>query len=311
MIEGAVALLLGLLAPSLVRYLVSRFRSSYGHEAYGDALQHAALNIRCDSLWLNMGFWAKTVDFPTACQDLALQLVQHARLDATLPRGQSSVLELGCGCGETFRVWQATFRPDVIDAVTTMRSHAVIAEQRLRDLTDANLLRDHHLYQRDAIEYTRNPDRRYDAVIALDCAYHFDTRAAFLRNAYGCLQTGGTLALTDIVMLQPISKLGAFDRLKQWAVCRLAGVPWTNMVTDMEEYVTLLQGIGYNNINIRDISSDVFEPLAAFLEERAGDANFGVVSRTIWWEYLAFASVLRWWHRGRQVGFVLIAAQKP
>jgi microcystin synthetase protein McyJ len=43
------------------------------------------------------------------------------------------------------------------------------------------------------------PDHSFDRLLAVECAFHFDTRIDFMREAQRVLAPGGTLALTDII----------------------------------------------------------------------------------------------------------------
>ncbi|KAJ5949669.1 hypothetical protein N7454_001253 [Penicillium verhagenii] len=67
-------------------------------ETYG--LDHAVLNIQLppQTMWMNMGYWESTSDFPEACQALL-----HQVLSAGLLQSKSQclrVLDVGCGCGD-------------------------------------------------------------------------------------------------------------------------------------------------------------------------------------------------------------------
>ncbi|KAJ5635334.1 uncharacterized protein N7484_008647 [Penicillium longicatenatum] len=67
-------------------------------ETYG--LDHAVLNIQLppQTMWMNMGYWESTSDFPEACRALLDQV-----LAAGLLKSQSKsvrLLDVGCGCGD-------------------------------------------------------------------------------------------------------------------------------------------------------------------------------------------------------------------
>ncbi|KAJ5483864.1 hypothetical protein N7539_006064 [Penicillium diatomitis] len=76
------------------------FKKALESRVYG--LDHALLNIQLPpaTLWMNMGYWKDTEDFPEACQAL-LDLVLGAGLGREEIDSQSvSILDVGCGCGD-------------------------------------------------------------------------------------------------------------------------------------------------------------------------------------------------------------------
>ncbi|KAJ5963461.1 uncharacterized protein N7479_003337 [Penicillium vulpinum] len=63
-------------------------------------LDHAVLNIQLpqQSMWMNMGYWEYTNDFPEACQALLDQVLTAAL--STEKASAIRVLDVGCGCGD-------------------------------------------------------------------------------------------------------------------------------------------------------------------------------------------------------------------
>ncbi|KAJ5501557.1 hypothetical protein N7453_006374 [Penicillium expansum] len=63
-------------------------------------LDHAVLNIQLppQSMWMNMGYWEYTTDFPTACQALLDQVLAAAL--STEKASSVRILDVGCGCGD-------------------------------------------------------------------------------------------------------------------------------------------------------------------------------------------------------------------
>ncbi|KAJ5402858.1 uncharacterized protein N7487_008754 [Penicillium crustosum] len=63
-------------------------------------LDHAVLNIQLtqQSMWMNMGYWEYTNDFPEACQALLDQVLTAAL--STEKASAVRILDVGCGCGD-------------------------------------------------------------------------------------------------------------------------------------------------------------------------------------------------------------------
>ncbi|KAJ5570861.1 hypothetical protein N7535_004521 [Penicillium sp. DV-2018c] len=63
-------------------------------------LDHAVLNIPLppQTMWMNMGYWEHTNDFPEACQALLDQVLAAAL--STEPKSAVRILDVGCGCGD-------------------------------------------------------------------------------------------------------------------------------------------------------------------------------------------------------------------
>ncbi|KAJ5238601.1 hypothetical protein N7468_003220 [Penicillium chermesinum] len=69
-------------------------------EMYG--LDHAVLNIQLppQTMWMNMGYWESTSDFPEACRSLLEQVITSGLLSVTERSGPVRVVDVGCGCGD-------------------------------------------------------------------------------------------------------------------------------------------------------------------------------------------------------------------
>ncbi|KAJ5355498.1 uncharacterized protein N7496_012710 [Penicillium cataractarum] len=67
-------------------------------KVYG--LDHAVLNVRLppETMWMNMGYWEDTQNFPEACQALLDQVLQAGLSTETAQSVR--VLDVGCGCGD-------------------------------------------------------------------------------------------------------------------------------------------------------------------------------------------------------------------
>ncbi|KAJ5176362.1 uncharacterized protein N7482_002239 [Penicillium canariense] len=63
-------------------------------------LNHAVLNMKLppESMWMNMGYWKNTGDFPEACQALLDQVLETGLATERSPSVR--ILDVGCGCGD-------------------------------------------------------------------------------------------------------------------------------------------------------------------------------------------------------------------
>ena len=132
----------------------------------------------------------------------------------------------------------------------------------------------------------------FDSVLALDCAYHFDTRRTFLEQIFEKLAPGGKVALADICF-----SVEALKNTRTKIVTSIARLmPSQNLVSDAS-YVASLKEIGYVDVTLEDITSDVFPYFIAFLKGR----GIG------WW---IFGTSLQW-YTSAGAKFVIVSGQKP
>lgn len=131
----------------------------------------------------------------------------------------------------------------------------------------------------------------YDTILALDCAYHFRSRELFLRQAFETLKPGGRVGLADICF----DHLPAHGAFTKWLITLLF-VPSEN-VEGWHEYRERMTQIGFTDIELEDITGQVFPGFVSFLE-----------TRSLGWRMFArvFATFITPSSR-----FVLISAMRP
>lgn len=122
--------------------------------------------------------------------------------------------------------------------------------------------------------------------------------------------------MTDLIV---VPNLPLASRFLLHIVFRLAQVPAINMMT-LPEYKTMLEEVGFTNVTIEDISSDVYPGLLRFIQQR-GEEDLASVFNREWSGMKMYARVLGWWsgyspttgeHSGRgKLDFVLVSASKP
>ena len=134
-------------------------------------------------------------------------------------------------------------------------------------------------------------DLRFDTILALDCAYHFQTRFAFLQQALSNLAVGGRIALADI----------AFNDFTLDTYCSkliraaLRMMPSDNVWTTTT-YVKNMEQMGYVDVTLEDITDDVFPGFVGFLKSRGRG----------WWAFGALMEV--YFSAGAR--FVIVSGQR-
>jgi cyclopropane fatty-acyl-phospholipid synthase-like methyltransferase len=284
--RGFLALSLGLFWPWIALEVIAYF--SYP-EYYN--LDHVLLNIKYESYWLNMGYWKDTTDFATACTHLAKLLADSVDLNPN-----DLLLDVGFGCGDQLLFFSDHYSVGSIVGITSLEQHCKFARQRLISHPNVNIICG------DAVNVPALvKDLEFSKVLALDCAYHFNTRLSFLKAAFDKLQPKGKLGLADIVMNTP--SVSWLDSIILYLICKSTSSPLVNYVT-FSEYESQLKDIGFTNVQIVDISHHVFSHLAGYIENR----NAKYLNPHIWIKFKPVAWAMRW--ASKRLNFVIVTAQK-
>jgi ubiquinone/menaquinone biosynthesis C-methylase UbiE len=160
--------------------------------AAGDAALTAALGRH-----VHWGYWpappAGPPDYPAAAEAMTRRICDAARVGPGM-----RVLDVGCGFGGTVASIDARFaRMDVVGANIDPRQLA-----RARATVHPRPGNAVRFVEADATALPF-PDASFDAVVAVECIFHFPGRVAFLKEARRVLAPGGRLAISDFVPYGP------------------------------------------------------------------------------------------------------------
>jgi erythromycin 3''-O-methyltransferase len=216
-------------------------------------------NMMCDeSLYINLGYWERAKTLDEACRDLAEELGRTAELGPN-----DDVLDAGCGFGDQDNYWMERFAPRRITAINVTPLHIEVAHKRTSQGGRSDRI---HFALADATHLSF-PRACFDKVVALESAFHFCSREAFLAEAFRVLRPGGVLAVADLVAKAPGNGLPAAGWLARQFGTLAWQIPPGNLY-GMPEYVNILRRRGYEDVEYRCISDLVFEPFTKFQRPR-------------------------------------------
>ena len=214
--------------------------------------------------------------------------------------------DVGYGCGDSILLQLShpeVPKPSLLCGITSLPSHYRRSWDRVNNFRSAveapGYTPSVRLFQGDAVWRTGFQDHPlspafqhdFDNILALDCAYHFDTREEFLRQSLRRLTPGGSVALADLCFS---SSPGPVLTL---LLCRVLHIMPKHNITTKEQYVRQMREIGYEGIELEDITPFVFPGFREFLKQQG----------YIWGAF----SCLMSWLEGQGLRFVIIKGTRP
>lgn len=248
-------------------------------------------------LWLNLGYWKTARTYPEAAADLARKLAAAAKLGPG-----DVVLDAGFGFAEQDLLWVREYDVARIIGVNVTKLHVDVARERAKKLGLEDRL---DLRLGSATELPLEP-ASVTKVVALESAFHFDTRERFFDEAMRVLEPGGILATADCMPYLGEKPSG----LVNWLGWRRWGVPPAN-IYDSDAYREKLLARGFVNVTVESIRHHVFPGMHRYAELRhrgvpLADARIELSQQDI----DSCLGVEEWRKQGGLTDYVIISAQK-
>lgn len=242
--------------------------------------------------WSNLGFWSDTSDYKTACCQLAERLADSVQLSS-----KDRLLDLGCGQGASLQHWVERYQIQSVCAVELQPDHVKRIQHTFPQIEQ--------IIQGSFLDLTPDIFRpHFDVVICIDAAYHSPLNL-FIKAAESVLNSKGRLGFHYLILSEKWAQLPALQRQKYKYLLKAANVD----LDDLADFTTTeqcLQANGFDQIQIVDITTDVFAGFANYMASRPYDSKHNIDEIKI----RATAKLCQYLYDEGIVRYVQIAATK-
>lgn len=248
-----------------------------------------------ESNYLNLGYWPGTNNIDEASRQLAMLVASHADIS-----GPQLVLDAGCGFGDQCILWADQYPQARFCAISNSQ------EQLKRAL---QLVQRRELSEQISIINCNAaacpfPANSFDSILALESAFHFNTREQFFCHAWDLLKPGGRIVLADFIARPAVDLVHRVAR-------ELGSIAWQipkDNLCSKQQYQQQMQDSGFTDVNIRDVTEQVVEPFARFIRRRYREPGYRAAAQPL---VRASARIMTGAGFLESVDYVIASATKP
>lgn len=213
---------------------------------------------------VHWGYWANPQQADGTFSDFAQAAENLTRLlcDAAQIQPGMAVLDCGCGFGGTLASLNERHSPIQLTGLNIDPRQLDQARQRVQPRSENTI----DFVQGDACVLPF-PDHSFDVVTAVECIFHFPSRAAFFSEAARVLKPGGKLALSDFITTQsgPLL-LPGLTELVNTLIMQVYGEVKSQTAAG---YASLAEDTGFRTVLEQDITAETL-PTFTVLEKVVG-----------------------------------------
>lgn len=227
-------------------------------------LSNRARELHGDDGFYNVGDWSgvanpEQIDLQTAARRLVRR---HCAIDLESDRART-VLDVGCGLGASTATFADRYRHALMVGVNISVGQLAVAAHKAPTAL---------LAAADGAALPFASDS-FDRIHCVEAALHFDTRQAFIEEAYRILRSGGLCVLTDFLVKRPLGALA---------------IPAANICATLEEYGQRCRMAGFAVEFSEEVGAVTLWPFCEHLE-RHGERAMALALRRCAAGYLVAA----------------------